>query len=46
VFRPSDILAFWREAGRDRWYEKDAAFDDEVRRRCRRGRRATTAHWR
>jgi uncharacterized protein (DUF924 family) len=33
VFRPSDILAFWREAGRDRWYEKDAAFDDEVRRR-------------
>jgi uncharacterized protein (DUF924 family) len=30
---PADILAFWREAGRDRWYEKDEAFDAEVRRR-------------
>src|SRR5437764_15370580 len=30
---PADILAFWREAGSDRWYEKDGAFDDEVRRR-------------
>src|ERR1700754_2722037 len=30
---PSDILAFWREAGRDRWYEKDDGFDAEVRRR-------------
>lgn len=30
---PADILAFWREAGRDRWYEKDDAFDTEVRRR-------------
>ena len=27
------ILAFWREAGYDRWYTKDTAFDDEVRRR-------------
>jgi len=30
---PADILAFWREAGQDRWYKKDVAFDDEVRRR-------------
>jgi uncharacterized protein (DUF924 family) len=30
---PADILAFWREAGSDRWYNKDGAFDDEVRRR-------------
>src|SRR5258705_12943207 len=30
---PADILAFWREAGRDRWYRQDGAFDDEVRRR-------------
>jgi uncharacterized protein (DUF924 family) len=30
---PADILAFWREAGHDRWYKKDGAFDDEVRRR-------------
>jgi len=29
---PADILAFWREAGPDRWYKKDGAFDDEVRR--------------
>ena len=30
---PGEILAFWREAGPDRWYKKDGAFDDEVRRR-------------
>jgi len=30
---PPGILAFWREAGPDRWYKKDGAFDDEVRRR-------------
>jgi uncharacterized protein (DUF924 family) len=29
----ADILAFWREAGRDRWYSKDDVFDAEVRRR-------------
>ena len=28
---PGDILAFWREAGRERWYTKDAAFDADVR---------------
>jgi uncharacterized protein (DUF924 family) len=30
---PAEILTFWREAGRDRWYEKNDAFDAEVRRR-------------
>jgi uncharacterized protein (DUF924 family) len=30
---PADILAFWRAAGRERWYEKNEAFDAEVRRR-------------
>jgi uncharacterized protein (DUF924 family) len=30
---PDDILAFWREAGTDRWYKKDDAFDADVRRR-------------
>ena len=30
---PAEILAFWREAGPDRWYRQDGAFDDEVRRR-------------
>ncbi len=30
---PADIVAFWREAGPARWYAKDTAFDDELRRR-------------
>lgn len=30
---PADIVAFWREAGPSRWYAKDSAFDDELRRR-------------
>lgn len=25
-----DVLAFWREAGEQRWFTKDAAFDTEV----------------
>ena len=27
------MIAFWREAGPKRWFEKDAAFDDDIRRR-------------
>jgi uncharacterized protein (DUF924 family) len=30
---PADIVGFWRAAGPDRWFEKDAAFDEEIRRR-------------
>jgi uncharacterized protein (DUF924 family) len=30
---PAEILAFWREAGRERWYERDDAFDADVRSR-------------
>jgi uncharacterized protein (DUF924 family) len=30
---PIGILAFWRDAGPERWYAPDAAFDAEVRRR-------------
>ena len=30
---PTDVIAFWRQAGPDRWFEKDQAFDDEIRRR-------------
>ena len=30
---PAGVLAFWREAGRDAWYERNDAFDVEVRRR-------------
>lgn len=30
---PAEILAFWRDAGRDRWYRRDDAFDAQVRAR-------------
>jgi uncharacterized protein (DUF924 family) len=30
---PSDVVAFWRDAGPERWFKKDAHFDDEIRRR-------------
>ena len=28
--RPEDVLAFWRAAGPDKWFNKDCAFDAEV----------------
>jgi uncharacterized protein (DUF924 family) len=31
--KPSDVVAFWRGAGHERWYKKDAAFDEDIRRR-------------
>jgi len=30
---PAEVLAFWRAAGPERWFEKDAAFDAEIRSR-------------
>jgi len=33
VASPSTILAFWREAGPDKWFKKDAAFDDAIQAR-------------
>src|SRR5689334_20195042 len=30
---PDTVLAFWRAAGPDKWYEKDDAFDAEIRAR-------------
>jgi uncharacterized protein (DUF924 family) len=27
---PQDVLAFWRAAGPDKWFDKDAAFDAEI----------------
>jgi uncharacterized protein (DUF924 family) len=30
---PSDVIAFWREAGPHRWFEKDTAFDEHIRER-------------
>jgi uncharacterized protein (DUF924 family) len=32
---PADILAFWRAAGPDKWFEKNDAFDAEIRERFR-----------
>ncbi|MGH6726977.1 MAG: DUF924 family protein [Pseudolabrys sp.] len=29
----ADVVSFWRAAGADRWYKKDAAFDEEIRAR-------------
>ncbi|MCX7313654.1 MAG: DUF924 family protein [Hyphomicrobiales bacterium] len=33
IAAPEDVLAFWREAGPDKWFTKDAAFDDAIRSR-------------
>ena len=30
---PGDILTFWREAGPEKWFRKDTAFDDAIRSR-------------
>lgn len=30
---PAEVLAFWRAAGPEKWFEKDAAFDAEIRSR-------------
>ena len=30
---PAEVLAFWRAAGPDKWFEKDDAFDAEIRER-------------
>jgi len=29
----AEVVAFWREAGANRWFAKDEALDDEIRRR-------------
>jgi uncharacterized protein (DUF924 family) len=28
---PADIVEFWRQAGAERWFEKDPAFDEAIR---------------
>jgi uncharacterized protein (DUF924 family) len=30
VATPQDVLTFWRDAGPEKWFKKDAAFDSEV----------------
>ena len=46
---PADVLAFWRAAGPDKWFEKSAAFDLEVRRHFfslwHAARAGELAHW-
>jgi uncharacterized protein (DUF924 family) len=33
VASPQEVLRFWREAGPDKWFNKDEAFDREIERR-------------
>jgi uncharacterized protein (DUF924 family) len=33
VVQAGDVLAFWREAGSDRWFKRDEAFDQTIRER-------------
>jgi uncharacterized protein (DUF924 family) len=33
VAKPSEVLAFWRAAGPEKWYTKDSDFDAEITRR-------------
>jgi len=33
VSEPAEVVTFWREAGRDRWFDKDDAFDAEIGKR-------------
>jgi uncharacterized protein (DUF924 family) len=49
VIGPTDVLAFWRAAGPDQWFERNAAFDSEIKRRflCvwRAAEEGKLAHW-
>ena len=31
VVNAADVMSFWKEAGPERWFNKNAAFDDEIR---------------
>ena len=33
VANAAEVVSFWRAAGPDRWFNKDAAFDEEIRQR-------------
>jgi uncharacterized protein (DUF924 family) len=33
IASPESVLAFWRAAGSEKWFEKDTAFDDDIRAR-------------
>jgi uncharacterized protein (DUF924 family) len=40
---PAEVVAFWRDAGPKKWFEKDDAFDDEIRRRFLKAHEAAAA---
>jgi uncharacterized protein (DUF924 family) len=40
---PADVLAFWSEAGPDKWFKKDAAFDVAIKQRFLRAQEAAAA---
>ncbi len=46
---PSDVVGFWKEAGPDKWFAKDDAFDDTFRQRFAHGHmmaaRRELDHW-
>ena len=33
LHQPEEVIAFWLQAGADKWFTKDAAFDQEIRAR-------------
>jgi uncharacterized protein (DUF924 family) len=33
IERAAEVVSFWRDAGPDRWFTKDAAFDERIRER-------------
>src|SRR5690606_248772 len=49
VLTPADVVAFWTEAGPEKWFAKDAAFDRAFTERCRDSHFAAAArrldHW-
>jgi hypothetical protein len=49
VIGPMDVLAFWRAAGPDKWFERSAAFDAEIKHRFfsvwRAAEEGKLAHW-
>ena len=46
---PDDVIAFWREAGSDKWFAKDDAFDASIRARFLElldaAQRGELSHW-
>src|SRR5262245_3694591 len=49
VVRPDEVLAFWRNAGHERWFKRDDAFDQQIRERflatCEAGARGELEAW-